>query len=38
VMMEDDVTLVSPEGVAGVGGVAQQGRLGSIRLLPAVMV
>jgi hypothetical protein len=34
---DDDVALVSGEGVPGLGGVAQQGRLGSVRLLPSLV-
>jgi hypothetical protein len=35
--LDDDVALVSGEGVPGLGGVVQQGRLGSVRLLPSLV-
>jgi hypothetical protein len=34
---DDDVALVSGEGVPGLGGVSQQGRLGSVRLMPSLV-
>jgi hypothetical protein len=34
---DDEVALVSAEGVPGLGGVTQQGRLGSVRLMPSLV-